>query len=241
MKQILTFLILAVLIIPAYNQSDSTKNKLKAAAVVSLNTDGIAPVPSFSLDKPAIIANLALTKGRFSYEPGLAYSLELKPWYIDNWLNYRFVNKQKFTFTVGFNASSFFAGDTLKNNKSVLRVERYFALAFTAWFKLSENSGLTASYWSDNGQDGGLKGHFASLIAERTHILTGNKTFFNASLQVFYINYEGKNDGLFITPRASFNIVNSPLSVFILGTQALQSNIDPYPEFKWNLGIAYAM
>lgn len=241
MKQILTFLFLAVLIMPAYNQPDSTKNKLKAAAVVSLNTDGIAPVPSFSLDKPAIIANLALTKGRFSYEPGLAYSLELKPWYIDNWLNYRVVNRQKFTFTVGFNASSFFSSDTSKANKEILKVQRYFTFAFTAWFKLSENSGLTASYWSDNGQDGGDKGHFATLIAEKTHILTGNKTFFNASLQFFYIDYEGKNDGLFVTPRVSFNIVNFPLSIFILGTQALQSNIEPFPEFKWNLGIAYSM
>jgi hypothetical protein len=239
MKTILLVLVI-LSAIPVFSQQDSARKKLKAAGTVSFNHNGIAPVPSFSLDKPALIANFILAKGRFSYEPGLAYSLELKPWYIDNWLNYRIVDRQKFTLTAGFNASSFFGPDTSKSDQSILRAERYFALALTAIFRLSSSFTLSAAYWSDNGMDGGLRGHFISVVGERTNIRTGDKTFLNASLQMFYLNYTGNNDGLFITPRLSFNIMKFPLSVFVMGTQPLQSNIEPFPEFKWNLGLAFA-
>src|SRR5664279_505761 len=64
-------------------KKDSLKNKLEPYLSFSLNSNGIAPIPAFSLDKPAIIASVGLTKGRFSYDPGLAYGLDGKVWYID--------------------------------------------------------------------------------------------------------------------------------------------------------------
>jgi hypothetical protein len=240
MKLFCTFLFISLLFIDAFSQNDSTKHKLKAAGSASINSNGIAPVPAFSLDKPALIANVSLAKGRFSYEPAMAYSFELKPWYIDNWVNYRVINKEKFAFTVGFNASGFFSEDSSKNGKAIIRGERYFTFAFTGWFRITSRSTLTTAYWNDNGQDGGISGHFFSAIGERTNIMTGSKTFLNASVQLFYLNYDGNNDGLFITPRISFNIINFPLSAFILGTQPITSNIEPFPEFKWNIGLAYA-
>jgi hypothetical protein len=46
--------------------ADSTKSKLEAKATLSINSNGIAYIPAFSLDKPAIIGTLSLVKGRFS-------------------------------------------------------------------------------------------------------------------------------------------------------------------------------
>jgi hypothetical protein len=47
-------------------RADSTKSKLEAKATLSINSNGIAYIPAFSLDKPAIIGTLSLVKGRFS-------------------------------------------------------------------------------------------------------------------------------------------------------------------------------
>ena len=240
MKSIIALLLVFVTAdFQVFSQPDSTKTRLKASANVSLNSNGISSIPSFSLDKPAIVSTIVLGKGRFSYEPVLAYSLDLKPWYIDNWLNYRFIDRKKFAFTVGFNASSFVGKDTTKNDKIIMKAERYFALAFTALFRITTNTSLTAAYWNDNGMDGGVSGHFFSLIGDRSNIPTGGKTFLNASIQVFYIDYDYNNDGLFITPRLSFNIRDFPLSFFAMATQPVTSNIKPYPKFKLNLGLAY--
>ena len=51
----------------------------------------MAPIPSFSLDKPALIGAFTFAEKRFSYEPQIAYGLDLRPWIIDNWLHYRMI------------------------------------------------------------------------------------------------------------------------------------------------------
>jgi len=86
---------------PTWSQenADSTRSKkLKAEARVSINSNGIAYVPAFSLDKPAVIGTFSLIKGRFSYDPMLAYGLDLKPWIIDNWFHYLIVDRPVFEF-----------------------------------------------------------------------------------------------------------------------------------------------
>jgi hypothetical protein len=222
----------------AFPQADSSRLKLKAAATVSLNSNGISSIPAFSLGDPAIVASIILSKGRFSYEPVLAYGFDLKPWYIDNWLNLRIIDRPKFALITGFNASGFFTPRTISDT-TILQGQRYFAFALTGLFKITPNTTLTTAYWRDHGMDGGIKGHFVNLAGERTNIRLGGKSMLAAMLQVFYINYEGNNDGLFVTPRITFSMVNFPLTLFALATQPISSNIEPYPDFQWNIGLGY--
>jgi hypothetical protein len=95
-------------------------------------------------------------------------------------------------------------------------------------------------YWNDNGQDpGSIKGNFYNSVYERTDIAIGESILLSVSLQFFYIGYTGNNDGLFISPRIASSVDNIPLSLYFQATQALSSNIEPYPGFKWNVGLAY--
>jgi len=220
--------------------TDSTRHKLKAAAIVSLNSNGIASIPAFSLDKPALIATISLAKNRFSYEPVLGYSLEMKPWFIDNWLNYKIVNRTKFELRAGVNFSSFFTPVKISDT-ALLKAERYFAYTITGVYKITSATLLTLAYWSDNGQEQGtIRGHFFNFIAEKNDFRLGNHGLLALALQLFYIDYDGNSDGLFFTPRIAASVRDFPLSVFFQATQAIQSNISPFPEFKWNLGLAYS-
>jgi len=221
-------------------KADSTKAKLKASATISLNSNGIASIPAFSLDKPAIIGSFILAKGRFSYEPMLAYGPDLKPWFIDNWLNYKIIDKPAFELRTAFNLSTFFSEYKLPDD-TILQGQRYFAFALTGVYKFSPNTSLTVAYWNDRGQDHGLKGHFFNLVGERSEINIGKHVLLALALQVFYINYDGNNDGFFITPKIAFSIRNVPFSVFFQATQAIQSNISPFPKFRWNVGLAYTL
>lgn len=225
--------------ISACESSDTTGTKLTAAATVSINSNGIASIPAFSLDKPAIIAALVLTKGRFSYEPVLAYSLELKPWFIDNWLRYKIIDRPRFMLRTGFNASTFFSVYKL-TDRNILQGERYFALELTGIWKITPDNLLNIAYWSDNGMEKGtISGHFFTITAERTGIDIGRWISLSAALQVFYINYSGKNDGFFLCPKLSASISETPFAAFFQATQAISSNIDPFPGFRWNLGLSY--
>ena len=223
----------------AQGKQNNAKEILKPSLSFSLNSNGIASIPAFSLDKPAIVASVNLTKGRFSYDPVLAYSLEMKPWYIDNWLHYKIVRRPEFELRAGVNFSTFCSGFTV-NNEDILKAERYFALALAGTYMTSPISSLSFDYWSDNGQEkGSLSGHFVALTYDRAEISLGKKIYSSLSVMLFYINYNGKNDGLFISPNISLSIRDNPSSIFFQATQAISSNISPWPGFRWNVGIRY--
>lgn len=220
---------------------DGSRTKLKADANVSLNSNGIASIPAFSLGKPAFIASVALTKNRFSFDPVLAYSLEMKPWFIDSWLHYKIVNKSQFELRTGFNFSTFFSEYKLPD-ETLLQGQRYFALALEAMYKISPNSSLTFMYWRDMGQEPGtISGHFFNLVGDRSDIKIGKSVVMAVNFLLFAINYDGNNDGLFVSPKISFAVRDVPLILFWQATQVLSSNIIPDPGFQWNVGLSYSL
>jgi len=221
--------------------SSKTKTKLKAAASVSLNSNGIASIPAFSLGKPAIIGAFSLTKNRFSFDPVLAYSLEMKPWFIDSWLHYKLIRIPAFELRTGFNFSTFFSEYKLPD-ETLLQGQRYFALALEAMYKISPNSSLTFMYWRDMGQEPGtISGHFFNLVGDRSDIKIGKSIVMDLNVQLFYISYDGDNDGLFVTPKISAAVINVPFTLYLQATQAISSNVSPWPGFKWNIGLSYIL
>lgn len=225
----------------AQDPDDGKGSLLEAEAKISLNSNGIAYIPAFSLDKPAVIGALSLKKGRFSYDPQLSYGLNLKPWIIDNWFHYRIVDRSVFELKAGGVFSAFFS-ELETPDEPVLQVQKYLAAELVASYNFAPFSSLAFTYLIDRGQDPGtLNGHFFNLQAERSGIRLGQKGILLASLQVFYINYTGHNDGLFTAANLWASVRDFPFSVFFQGIQDLWTNMDPSPAFKWNVGLAYAI
>jgi hypothetical protein len=236
----LIILFLSFFLNTAYASAPDNPKTLTASATFSLNSNGIASIPAFSLGKPAIIAALNLRKGRFSFDPVLAYDARMKPWFFDSWLHYKIIRRPKFELRAGINFSNFFSHVTL-NNQDIIKGERYWAGSLEGYWKTSSKNTLSLSYWSDNGIDpGGISGHYVSLEDNITNIPLGNRLLFGAGLQLFLISYEGDNDGVFVSPKLSLGMRDIPVSVFFQATQELVSNIEPGPGFKWNIGMAYS-
>jgi hypothetical protein len=236
---------ISVLFIFIFGIAFSQKNpdvsdiSLKATANVSLNSNGVASIPAFSLGKPAIIASVSLTKNRFSYDPVLAYGVNMKPWFIDNWLHYKIIRNPSFELRTGVNFSTFFT-DYKLTDETILRGDRYLALEVAATYKFQSNTSLTLMYWNDNGlEPGTISGHFLDLVGEKTDMKIGKNVLMSANIQLFIITYDGNNDGLFVSPKISFSLRNVPFSLFWQGTQAIKSNIIPDPGFQWNVGVTY--
>ena len=226
---------------PAFSaeNADSLKRKLYASGSVSLNSNGISSIPAFSLGAPAIIATASLGNGRFSWDPVLAYGLDIRPWFIDNWFHYLVVDRPAFKFRTGINFSMYFSELKLPD-KDVLQGERYWALELAGFYYFSPVSNLSLMYWNDRGQDEGtITGHFISLAWDRSQIRAGKSLMFAAYLQLFFIDYDGNNDGLFIAPKISASLDRIPVNVFFQATQGIVSNIEPFPGFKWNVGAGF--
>ncbi len=220
-------------------KKDSTNTKLHISGNVSLNTNGIATIPAFSLDKPAIIAAITLAKKRFSYDPTVAYGFNMRPWIIDNWLHYRLINKPRFELRTGFDFSMFFSEYDAGDYK-ILQGQQYLTFEIAGIYKMSPESSFILMYWSDNGQDpGSIRGSFYNMVYDRTGVSIGKSLLFSANIQLFYLDYEGENDGLFVSPKIGSSLKDLPLSLFFQATQAIKSNVEPFPGFRWNVGVAY--
>ena len=217
------------------------KPKLNAACNFSINSNGISSIPSFSLGAPAIIAVPTFNLGRFNYEPVLAYDFDIQPWFIDNWFRYRIIDRPKLEFRTGLNFSMYFSDYKLPD-ETILQGQRYWAIEFTSIYKPSSRSFVSIAYWRDMGQDPGtITGHYMSLMGERSEIPLGKHLLLAANLHLFSINYNGNNDGLFISPKLTSSIRNLPFALFFHGIQAISSNIYPHPGFSWNLGFSYTI
>lgn len=237
----LLFFFLCNVYTSAQDGEDLNKSKLKASCLFSINSTGISSIPSFSLGAPAIIAAPSFTLGRFNYEPVLAYDLDIQPWFVDNWIRYKIIDKPKFEFRTGSNLSMYFS-DYKLDDSTILQGQRYWAVEFTATYKPTGNSFISAAYWNDNGIDPGtISGHYLSLMAERSRLRIGKSLLLAANLHLFYINYDGNNDGFFIAPKLTTSVKGLPFTLFFHGIQAITSNISPFPGFNWNIGFSYSI
>lgn len=223
----------------SHENADSSGSKIKFSGNVSINSNGMAQIPSFSLGKPAVIGAFTVQKKRFSYDPQIAYGLNFRPWTIDNWVHYKMIYKPKFELRAGGNFAMFFSEYDTGEDK-ILQGQQYLTFEIAGVIKFSPKSSFSLMYWSDNGQDPGtIDGSFYNMLYERADIAIGETVLLSGNIQFYYIDYTGNNDGLFISPRIAVSVRNIPLSLFYMGTQALTSNIEPYPGFKWNAGLAY--
>jgi hypothetical protein len=240
MRNIFSILLLFIFTIGhSSEKKDSTRSNMHFSGNVSFNTNGMAQIPSFSLGKPAVIAAFTIQKKRFSYDPQIAYGLNFRPWTIDNWVHYRPIYRPKFELRAGGNFAMFFS-EFNTGETTILQAQQYLTFEIATVFKFSPKSSLSLMYWSDNGQDPGtISGSYYNIMYERTDIEIGERILLSGNIQFYYIDYTGNNDGLFISPKISSSVRNIPLSIFFMGTQALTSNIEPYPGFKWNAGVAY--
>jgi hypothetical protein len=76
------------------------------------------------------------------------------------------------------------------------------------------------------------------MVYDRADIRIGKNFHLSVNCQFFYIYYTGYNDGLFISQRVASSRYNTPFSLCFQVTQAFTCNIEPFPVFKWNLGLA---
>ena len=127
-------------------------------------------------------------------------------------------------------------------NEVIWQAQRYFAIEFTGLYTVATNSSLSLTYLYDRGQDPGtLIGHYINFGVDKSEIAIGKKGLLSTALQLFYLNYSGNNDGIFIYPKISFSVRTIPSSIYFQAIQALDSNITPFPGFKWNLGLSYTL
>jgi hypothetical protein len=222
---------------------DST-NQFRFSGTITATSNGISPIPAFSLDKPAILGFLSLTKKRFSYDPQLAFSARGVPWFLNNCFRYKLIDQSRFSFRggiiwgIGFTYPSV---DLNGSGKSIAKAERFVWLETTPRYVISERVAISATTYSGHGfNDGDVDFiNFVSLVGNFTKIPIGGKVYFNVFPQVFYLNIDHESEGVFFSTVVGLGLFGFPITISSQVNETFHTSLSPDPGFKWNVSLNY--
>lgn len=236
----------SVLSLAVWGQSGDSAgctHPLHFSGTVEITNNGISPVPTFTLGKPAALGNVSLRRGRLSFNPRVAFALNGQPWYIIYWLRYKVLNGEKFKLDASAAAGTSFRFAKVVENgvaKNVRTPMRVANTEIVPTYVLSKKSALSVVYLYGHGfiKNAPLNLHFVSLIGSFSHIGLGKGLQLKLLPQVYYLS-QGKTDGWFTAATVSLSHQKLPLALSAMANQTIRTSISPSPGFVWNTSLAF--
>ncbi len=193
--------------------------KVQFSGTINMNTNGISPVPAFSLDKPSIIGTFSLERKRINFNPEIAYSTKGKPWFINPRVTYRAIDGKKFDFNVGtiYSLSYSYPEELINNNlETGTKIEHYALIQLTSAYALSEKFlfSLTTltTYHGFGLRSASIKrGNFFVFGGNIDRVQLGKQMFYSIFSQLTYINLDSETDGIFASSTFGVGHKNWPL------------------------------
>lgn len=218
--------------------ADSTKTPAVFSGVISATNNGISLLPNFSLNKPAVLFDLSLGKGRLSFDPMLRFGMDGKPWTFVFWWRYKLLTQPKFNLSIGAHPSVVFRTITTNGNEQLI-AQRYVAWEAAPAWVLSKKVSVGAYYLGSHG--------LTKELPQLTTFLTLRSTISNIGLfkqfqltfapQLYYLKMD-KRHGTYVNATVVLSKKGFPLSISSIVSQAFATNITG-KEFVWNLGLNY--
>jgi len=229
----------------AFSQkTDSTKSTSYFSGTVSVTSNGISIVPSFSLEKPAAQFMLSAGKNRFSFDPDIRFSLAGKPWTMLFWGRYKVVTGTRFKMNAGTHLGLNFKtspqlinGDT--STTTVTR--RYLAGELFPRYSLTKNISAGMYYLYSHGLDAGTIGntHFITFNTNFSHIKITDQFYININPQLYYLKLDAR-DGYYFTSSFTVARKDFPISVSAIINKEINSNITGSKNLIWNASLVYS-
>jgi len=246
MRNLTFFLIVVLQLVSSIGFSQSTDSTSKATQLsgsATVTNNGISLVPLFSLEKPAAIFDMYLSKSRFSFEPELAFSSSGRPWYMLLWLKYKIANTKKFQLIAGTHLGLNYKESVLKVGSDSVKahiVERYIVGTISPNYFITKNTSIGAYYMISHGLDAGTAKaiQYFTLNANFSHITLDGKYYLKLNPQVYYLKIDDE-DGYYFSTALTFAKDKFPLSVSTLVNKELKAKIGLGHNFTWNVSLTY--
>lgn len=238
------FLFAQIIYIPTIQgqQPDTLKVQDRFNGTVSITNNGISLIPTFSLGDPAVLFDLKYTRGRFSIEPDMRFSLEGKPWSFIFWLRYKAIQNEKFSLRLGAHPAYNFA--TVRfiedgREREVIEARRFVAGEIAPSYMISENFTLGMYYLYGHGFDSTARhNHFLVLNTAFHNIKLFSEIYLNFSPQVYYLKQDDLH-GTYAVAFLSLTRDDFPFSISSTLNKAIETEILPEDDFVWNISLNY--
>jgi hypothetical protein len=223
--------------------SDSTELVNNLRMVLSVTNNGISLIPTFSLEKPAIIFDASLGR-RLTFDPLIRYSLEGKPWSFIFWFRYKLIKPGRFQFTIGAHPAVLFRtvdGTINGVPTEILRARQYVVGELYPHYMLTKNFSVGVYYNYSRGlaKDDTKNTNFITLRTAFSNLLIFNNFSLSVVPHAYYLKMDDR-EGFYVT--SAFTIVkqNFPLSISSVINKTIESEIVS-SDFVWNISLNYTL
>ncbi len=221
---------------------DTLKVPDRFNGTVSLTNNGISLIPTFSLGDPAILFDLKYTRGKFSIEPDMRFSLDAKPWSFIFWLRYKAIQSDRFSLRVGAHPAYNFTEGTVIDDgeeREIIDARRFFAGELAPTYHISTNIDLGLYYLYGHGLDNtATHNHFLVLNAFFNNIDLFEELYLNFSPQIYYLKQDDL-EGIYAVTFLALGWRNFPFSIGSTLNKAINTQIQPEDDFVWNISLVY--
>lgn len=228
----------------AFTQSvDTTQIVTTFSGSVGITNNGFSIIPTFSLNRPATIINLAWRRKRFSFEPDIRLVSDASKGGMLWWLRYKLVNQKRFGLRLGAHPAFTLIHRNITDNgisTEITEMLRFAAFEVVPSYQINKKIGLSAMYLQGHGlqKHGPQNTKVLFLNTAFTGLELGQKASFNFFPSVFFINTDGYT-GSYFTLTTVLSHKKLPFSINSTINQTFKSDIPNNKYFMWNIGLYY--
>ncbi|MBY0479333.1 MAG: hypothetical protein K2Q24_16920 [Chitinophagaceae bacterium] len=221
-------------------QKDSIPRMVHFGGTITATQNGISLIPSFSLNRPAVLFDLNMGGKKLTFEPFLRFGTNGKPWAFVFWFRYKVATGNKFKMSIGAHPSYVFRNISNPPVPDAVQVSRFAAIDFTPTFIVAKNISVGVYYLTSKGIDKSSVRytHFITLNANFSHLKIAGKVYAKFNPQVYYLNMAG-SDGFYVTHSLTLAHEKFPVSLQTIMNKAIRTEIAGN-SFVWNLSAIYS-
>jgi hypothetical protein len=223
--------------------ADSTSKITTFSGSVGITNNGFSIIPTFSLNSPATIINLAWRKKKFSVEPDIRLVPNLSKGGFLFWLRYRIVDNKKFSLRVGAHPAFSLIRRTVNDNgksHEITEMLRFAAFEVAPNYQIKPNWGVGALFLNGNGlqKHGPQTTYVLFLNTSITNVKIGGDFRFHFIPMVYFLNLDGFR-GDYLTATGILANTKIPFTLSYTFNKTIKSNIPDNRDFMWNVGLNY--
>ncbi|HRD06484.1 MAG TPA: hypothetical protein PK037_02930 [Saprospiraceae bacterium] len=222
--------------------ADTMQSPVVFSGVITATNNGISLLPNFSLNKPAVLFDLSVSKNRVSFDPMLRFGINGKPWSFIFWWRYKAISTPKFSLSCGAHPSFLFRSEVTNPSNpanETLVAQRYFAWEIAPQFYINPHISAGLYYLGSHGLSPNLiqYTHFLALRSSISNISLGGGIKFTLMPQVYYLKMD-RLTGNYMTISLAIIKSNFPLTLSTTLNKAIKTDLTG-TDFVWNVGVNY--
>lgn len=224
-------------------KTDSAQPPLQVSGAVHVTNNGISPVPSLTLGKPAAFFDVGVHGKRLSFEPLFRFALDGRPWSFIFWWRYKLVQGKKLTVNLSAHPALLFTHTTVYKDGEKLvttTAKRMGAYELVpSWrFNKKAEAGLYYLQGGSLDKSGNTRIKMAAVRGSYTLSLPAQLRL-RAAPMLFYLNLNNY-EGYYVNGTISLEKKNWPVFLSSILNAELKTKVPGSRPFIWNIGATYA-